>query len=168
MGRKLYEDFLYLHRRYVNSVLYGELNGQSMLIERILAELKTNLKDLRSSKILPGMYIEGIKEARRYVERTLHIMIEGCIDVAQHIISDEQLREPTSYRDTFAVLAENGILLSKDLPNFEKIASFRNLLLHYYERVDDAVVYGVFRDNLGDFEIFINRIVEYLSRVRQA
>ncbi len=27
MSRKTYEDFLYLHKRYVNSVLYGENNG---------------------------------------------------------------------------------------------------------------------------------------------
>jgi predicted nucleotidyltransferase len=29
MGRKTYEDFMYLHRRYVNSVLYGDKDGQS-------------------------------------------------------------------------------------------------------------------------------------------
>ena len=28
-GRKSYEDFLYLHNRYVKSVLYGVTNGQS-------------------------------------------------------------------------------------------------------------------------------------------
>ncbi len=27
MSRKSYEDFLYLHKRYVNSILYGERNG---------------------------------------------------------------------------------------------------------------------------------------------
>lgn len=27
IGRKLYEDFLYLHRRHSRSVLYGEANG---------------------------------------------------------------------------------------------------------------------------------------------
>lgn len=27
MGRKTYEDFLYLHKRYVNKVLYGAKNG---------------------------------------------------------------------------------------------------------------------------------------------
>jgi predicted nucleotidyltransferase len=29
MGRKGFEDFMYLHRRYVNSVLYGDRDGQS-------------------------------------------------------------------------------------------------------------------------------------------
>ena len=27
-GRKYYEDFLYLHRKYVNTVLYGDANGR--------------------------------------------------------------------------------------------------------------------------------------------
>jgi uncharacterized protein YutE (UPF0331/DUF86 family) len=65
------------------------------------------------------------------VETTLHILIEACIDLAQHIIADEKLREPESYRGTFAILAENGILRHNDLENFENMASFRNLLVHY-------------------------------------
>ena len=69
-----------------------------------------------------------------------------------------------SYRDTFAVLAEYGILRATDLPKFENIASFRNLIVHYYERVDDAIVYGVFKHNLSDFDLFVDRIVEYLKR----
>ena len=70
----------------------------------------------------------------------MHIIIEACIDIAQHIISDEGFREPSSYRDTFAVLAEHGVLRKEDLERFENIASFRNLIVHYYERVDDVVL----------------------------
>jgi uncharacterized protein YutE (UPF0331/DUF86 family) len=102
--------------------------------------------------------------ARRFIERTLHIAIEGCIDVAQHIISDEKLREPTSYRDTFVVLAENRILNPDDLAKFENIASFRNLLVHYYERVDDSIVFGIFKNNLDDFDLFVEKIIRFLDK----
>jgi uncharacterized protein YutE (UPF0331/DUF86 family) len=133
-----------------------------VLLERILADIKANICDLRDAGDITWEVYRTDKRARRYIERTLHITIEACIDVAQHIISDEGLREPMSYRDTFVILAEHGILRATDLPKFENIASFRNLIVHYYERIDDAVVFGVFKENLSDFDLFVDRIVEYL------
>ncbi len=135
-----------------------------VLIERIVGDIKANVRDLRNAKDITWDVYKTDKRARRFVERTLHIIIEACIDIAQHIISDEGLREPSSYRDTFAVLAEHGILQKEDLERFENIASFRNLLVHYYERVDDEVVFGLVQKNLSDFDFFVERIIEYLER----
>lgn len=42
------------------------------------------------------------------------------------------------------------------------MAAFRNLFVHYYERIDDAIVYGVFKRNLDDFDLFVENIVDYL------
>jgi uncharacterized protein YutE (UPF0331/DUF86 family) len=137
-----------------------------IILERILADIKSNVKELRDAKDITWDLYRTDVRIRRFVERTLHIIIEGCIDVAQHIISDEGMREPTSYRDTFLVLAENKILLPENLARFENIASFRNLLVHYYAKVDDEVVYGIFRNNLSDFDLFIDRIVSFLGKAQ--
>jgi len=135
-----------------------------IVIERIIADIKGNVKELKdASDITWDIYRTDVR-ARRFVERTLQIIIEACIDAAQHIISDENMREPSSYRDTFAVLAENKVLKPDDLPRFENIASFRNLIVHYYERVDDSVVFGIFKNNLSDFGLFVDRIVEFLNK----
>jgi len=134
-----------------------------ILLERILSDIRSNVKDLKDSNDITWKVYKTDTRSRRFIERTLHIIIEGCIDAAQHIISDEKLREPVSYRDTFAVLTENGILHQDDLTRFENIASFRNLLVHYYEKVDDEVVYGIFKNNLSDIDLFIKRIVDYLN-----
>jgi uncharacterized protein YutE (UPF0331/DUF86 family) len=62
------------------------------------------------------------------------------------------------------VLAEQRILRAEEIALFQNMASFRNLLVHYYERVDDAVVYGIFTRHLSDFDLFVERITEYLQR----
>ncbi|CAN2039338.1 DUF86 domain-containing protein [Candidatus Magnetomoraceae bacterium gMMP-15] len=134
-----------------------------ILSERIFSDIKANLKDLRDATDINWQVYKTDKRARRFVERTLHILIEACIDMAQHIISDEKLREPVSYRDIFTVLAENNILQVDDLKKFENMASFRNLIVHYYERVDDEIVYGIFKRNLSDFDLFLKRIGDYLK-----
>jgi len=126
-----------------------------ILIERILTDIRSHVQDLTDASDITLESYRTEKRTRRFVERTLHILIEACIDVAQHIITDEKLREPESYRDTFAILAENGILRPGDLESFENMASFRNLLVHYYESVDDEIVYGIFKQNLSDFDLFV-------------
>lgn len=139
-----------------------------ILIERILTDIRSHVKDLSDATDITWEIYKTDKRSRRFVERTLHVLIEACIDVAQHIIADENLREPVSYRDTFTILAEKDILQSSDLERFESMASFRNLLVHYYERVDDEVVYGIFKQNLSDFDLFVERIIEYLERIGRA
>lgn len=136
-----------------------------VVVEKILGDIKSNVSELRQATDITWEIYRTDKRSRRFVERTLHILIEACIDVAQHIISDEQLREPTSYRDTFAVLAENGIIQADDLSRMENMSSFRNLIVHYYERIDDAAVYGFLKRNLSDFDIFVQSIVEYLKKM---
>jgi uncharacterized protein YutE (UPF0331/DUF86 family) len=135
-----------------------------VLVEKILGDIKSNVSELRQATDITWNIYRTDKRSRRFVERTLHILIEACIDVAQHIISDEQLREPTSYRDTFAVLAESGIIQPEDLTRMENMASFRNLIVHYYERIDDAAVYGFFKRNLSDFDIFVRSVVKYMKK----
>ena len=138
-----------------------------ILLERILSEITAEVNDLKNATDITWEVYKTDKRARRFVERTLHVIIEACIDVGHHIISDEKMREPSSYRDTFTVLAENGVLHPGDLKRFENMASFRNLLVHYYERVDDEIVFGIFKRDLPDFEFFVSQIVEHLIRINQ-
>ncbi len=138
------------------------------LIERLLSDIRTNMAELRNANDIDWQTYQTDIRARRFVERTLHVSIEACLDIVHHIIADRKLREPTSYRDAFAVLAENGIFSADELRWFQNMASFRNLLVHYYERVDDAVVFGLFKKNLSDFELFAERIVDFLEKETQA
>lgn len=135
-----------------------------ILVERFLSDIRSTVRELREATDITWERYQTNTRDRRFVERTLHILIEACIDVVQHIIADEQFREPASYRDAFAVLVEQGILSTDDLPTFQNMVSFRNLLVHYYERIDDAIVFGIFSQHLSDFELFIDRITAFLQK----
>ncbi len=133
------------------------------LVERILTDIKSNTEALRQADDISWEVYQNDVRNRRFVERSLHIMTEAVIDIGQHIISDNKLREPDSYRDTFAVLAENKIIDIGSLPIYEKMAAFRNLIVHYYERIDDEIVFGIFQRNLGDFDKFVQEISSYIQ-----
>ena len=50
------------------------------------------------------------------------MMIEICLDVANHIISGKGYRRPLGYADHFTVLKENGVLNSRLCGPLEKMA----------------------------------------------
>lgn len=71
-------------------------------------------------------------KSQRIVERTLQMLIETCADIANHIISDRNMRIPTSYSDTFKVLLENNVIDENLFSVMEKMAKFRNIVVHHY------------------------------------
>ena len=71
-----------------------------LLIGRKLAQVDSYLGQMREfSKISLTAYKNDWK-TQRIVERTLQILIEVCVDIANYIISDQGMRLPTGYADT--------------------------------------------------------------------
>jgi len=134
-----------------------------ILILRKLAELEEYLAQIREFSSLTVEEYTGDWKTQRIVERTLQIMIELCIDMAGHIISDKKLRVPVTYSDTFKSLAEGGLISPVVFGVMEKMAKFRNIVVHQYERVDAAIVIMILREHLDDFLAFGDAILKMLN-----
>jgi uncharacterized protein YutE (UPF0331/DUF86 family) len=46
------------------------------------------------------------------------------------------------------------------------MASFRYVLVHRYDKIDDEVVFGIFQEKLGDFDLFANLVKDWLNNHR--
>ncbi|ROR01522.1 type VII toxin-antitoxin system HepT family RNase toxin [Desulfosoma caldarium] len=134
-----------------------------VLVQRMCSDIRANVQLLREATDITWEVYCRDPRSRRFVERTLHILVETCIDIAHHIISDDGFEEPTSYSEAFQILATHGVLPMEEVEIYERMARFRNLIVHYYEKIDDAVVFGVFRNHLHDFERFAGHILNYLQ-----
>ena len=98
------------------------------------------------------------------VERNIEVAVQACIDIARMIIKQEGLREPEDNKSVFIVLAENGMISEDSLRFLIPMAGTRNILIHGYDKVDDAIVFGVLKKHLNDFYLFLKEIEErYLS-----
>lgn len=69
----------------------------------------------------------------------------------------------TDFADTFAVLGEAGFLRGELVPALQRMARFRNLLVHGYLKVDDRKVLEILRTRLGDFDEFRAEIARSLA-----
>ena len=120
----------------------------------------SDLRELQSVDF--ATYVEN-KLIRRAVERTLHLAVEACLDIGQHIIAQEGYRRPADNQDVFVALAEEEILPKELLPRLIAVARFRNLIVHDYARMDDSVVFGALKGRLTDFDAYARAIVAYLE-----
>ncbi len=134
-----------------------------LLILRKIAELETYLSQIREfSGISVNTYREDWK-VQRIVERTLQMMIENCMDIAGHIISDKDYRTPQTYADAFKVLAENKILGKTLSTKLENMTKFRNIIVHSYDKIDAAIITNILKKNLNDFLLFKKAILRFLQ-----
>jgi uncharacterized protein YutE (UPF0331/DUF86 family) len=129
----------------------------------ILGNLRGYLKKLVILAELPEeVFLRDFTnvESAKYL---LQVSIECCLDIAHHIVADEGYRAPTDYYDTFVVLCENSILPKTFMPTLRQMVSFRNRVVHLYWDVDDATVYRILQENLGDFETYIGYILVFVQ-----
>jgi uncharacterized protein YutE (UPF0331/DUF86 family) len=132
------------------------------LLLRKLAELEEYLGQI-------GEYSDiGVEEysrdwkTQRIVERTLQMMIEVCADIASHVVSDAGYRVPKSYADTFRVLYENKIIEKDLFDRMERMAKFRNIIVHQYDIVDTGIVVNILNTHLEDFSHYKEAIINML------
>ena len=130
------------------------------LIAKKLALIETCVRELRTMA-RPDTLAEDIRE-QRFVEHTLQLAIQAALDAASHIVADERLGEPSTYRELFELLEKAGYVSRELSTELEKMAGFRNILVHGYDSVDLTIVKDIVENRLDDLERFAELVRERL------
>lgn len=131
-------------------------------IERRLMKLEQTvrkLKEIATYSWEDYNQNEGLKDR---AERNLQLAAQSCIDLANHLIADLGFRSPLTYAESFTVLREEGIISPDLAETMQKIAGFRNILVHDYLEIDQQIVYTTL-NKLQDFREFaqcIHRVLD--------
>ena len=124
------------------------------LVLRRLAILEGYLEQLGPYRDID---IEAYRQdwrTQRIVERTLHLAIETCMDVADHVVADRRLRVPETGAESFEILAEANLLPRELGASLASMVGFRNILVHDYTRLDPTIVMRVLRTDIDDLSRF--------------
>jgi len=130
---------------------------------RKLAELEIYIKQMQEYSTITVKEYSKDWKLERIIERTLQMMIELCVDITNHIIADKKYRVPTSYSDTFQVLEEEGLISKKQYKTMKKMAQFRNIVVHHYDKIDETIVVNILRRNLKDFFEYRDSILKIIK-----
>lgn len=129
------------------------------VVQRSLVALEEYINDLLEVKNEINWDVFSTdKVIRRYVERTLHMAVEACLDITNHIISYEGYREPRDNKDSFEILKEQGMISEELSVQLKKIAQFRNVIVHDYLRIQPEIVYAILKKNVPDIIRFAKSI----------
>ncbi len=134
------------------------------VIESKLRFLREYLEDLKEYEAISLPDYKTSKKDQRFVERTLQLACENCLDIAAHLISRSGFREPKDNKDLFVILYENGIIDDASQSAMIKMAKFRNIVVHDYSRIDPEIVIGILKKNLGDFKHFAKEVLQFVDR----
>ena len=79
---------------------------------------------------------------------------EQTIDLANHLIRVFKLGVPTNSRESFAKLAQAGIIEQQLSEQLQGMVGFRNIAVHQYESLDLNITVNIIEQGLDDLVIF--------------
>jgi len=138
-----------------------EFSGIEQRLERLkkcLVKLEP-FKEKSKEEFYQDEYLQDI------VERNLEVAIQSCIDIANRIISLDELEKPKDYYGSFIRLGEESIIPYDFAREFAPIAGFRNILIHEYLDIDWDEVYKNLQ-KLNQFYKFMDYVKQWLSQRR--
>ncbi|HCL90514.1 MAG TPA: DUF86 domain-containing protein [Candidatus Atribacteria bacterium] len=136
-----------------------EFSGIEQRLERLkrcLTKLEP-LKEKSKEEFYQDEYLQDI------VERNLEVAIQSCIDIANRIISLDELEKPKDYYGSIIRLGEENILPYDFAQKFAPITGFRNILIHEYLDIDWDEVYKNLQ-RMDQFYKFMDYVKKWLSQ----
>ena len=133
------------------------------VVTRLLTEMEQAVVKLRSLASLSQN--EFLSDSNYYesAKYNLIVAVETIIDLCNHIIAQEKLGKPEDYSDVLRIIGARLSLSADFIMRLEKMAKFRNLIVHLYWKVDNAEVYNILKNNLDDFDLIKKALKGYLS-----
>ncbi|MBI4365411.1 MAG: DUF86 domain-containing protein [Deltaproteobacteria bacterium] len=62
------------------------------------------------------------------------------------------------------MLAEAKVITEPTAEIMKKMAAFRNLIMHLYEKIDVVEVYNIYANHLSDFDTISKELLGYLKK----
>lgn len=134
------------------------------VVRRILSSLNESLEHFKIKKNISLKEYKNNRDIQAIVERRLETAIQECIDIGNHIVSQENLGSPSNYGEIFLILIEKGVIDDNLGENLIKMAGFRNVLIHEYKDIIIEKVYDILQNRLSDFYSFAQVILNYLTK----
>lgn len=129
-------------------VIKQRLNQLSTSINKI-----ERFKEISLEEFLKDDIIQDV------VEYNLLIAINMMIDIATHIVVDNNMGSPETLGEAFNILNKEKYLNDEETKVYRNMVGLRNILSHEYINIDKKIIYSILKNNLIDikkFVIFVN------------
>lgn len=132
------------------------------VIENKISSITQYVTFLKKYAVHSRQEIENDITLRGAVERYLYLAVQATINLAEATIAFKNLRKPTTYSESFEILKEADLIDAALAEKLMRMAGFRNVIAHDYEKIDFSVVYDALKNKMGDIEAFVTVIKKAL------
>lgn len=88
---------------------------------------------------------------------------EQAIDLANHAIKVKKMGIPKDSRDSFRLLAQNGVIPDSLADKLCRMIGFRNVLVHEYQDCDISLMVDIIENRLDDLLVFSDLLMKTLA-----
>jgi uncharacterized protein YutE (UPF0331/DUF86 family) len=130
------------------------------LIRSRCAEIEESIQRLERLQSLSREDFLSDQDALDIACYRLLIAIEAALALCYHISAKRLHKVPEEYAGCFELLTTAGVISSDLGERLQRMARFRNLLVHVYWKVDYSKIYDVIHRDLPDLRDFARAIVQ--------
>lgn len=131
------------------------------IVKAKINHIERSLQRLKEKQSISLAAFKKNADLQDIVLHNLQLSIQGCIDIASHIISDEGWIVPDTLAGLFDILTEHKIISPKLNKKLKGMVGFRNIIIHEYGTIDLDRVYTIFTKDLQDINSFLKAICIY-------
>lgn len=125
-------------------------------VDRMLREIRTLPLQDKS---------EFMQDSRNIwaAESCLRRALEALFDMGRHIAAKGFGQAATEYKEIAATLKRHNVISASELTLMQKLAGYRNRLVHFYHDVGADELYEISAFHLGDVEAIANSLRSWLA-----
>lgn len=135
------------------------MNLNPDLVRNRCREITDSLARLEKIALMPKEAFLQDQDSKDIASYRLLIAIEAALNLCYHISSKQLSKVPESYADCFQLVCEAGLIPAALSDNLQKMARFRNLLVHVYWDLDEEALYTIITCHLDDIRKYRDAVV---------
>lgn len=138
------------------------MNLNHDLVRNRCQEITESLARLDRIRLMSKEAFMGDQDTKDIASYRLLIAIEAALNICYHVSAKQLKKIPENYADCFKLVGEAGIISTDLAKSLQRMARFRNLLVHVYWQIDEEMLFTIITTNLDDLRKFCDAAVRLL------
>lgn len=139
---------------------------QSIKSSAVVPRIDGIQRDVEKLKELGELPLEEFRIEDNFIRAQFYLRraLEGVFHIGAHLLTRIPGARSTEYKTIAVKLGETGIIPKPFAEkNLRAMAGYRNRLTHFYADVKPEEIYKIIRENLSDFNTFLEAIRQVLK-----
>jgi len=128
-----------------------------------LAELSDRIARVREHCPTEPQELAADRDAFDLVSFNLFLAVQACLDVASHLISDENWAPVATARGALERLEEHGVISKATSLVLHEAVGLRNIVAHGYSGADPTQIHEAAMTGLPDLESFATEVSAWVK-----